>query len=70
MTLSPERLAEWRSRPLRAAIRRWENRTFNAARTELARRHPAEFLEVLDGIREQDPRPEAELDEAAGENAA
>jgi hypothetical protein len=59
VALTPERLAAWRSRPLRVQIRRWENRTFSAARTELARRHRAEFLEILDGIREQDRRPEA-----------
>lgn len=57
MALSPERLAEWRSAPERAEIRRWENRTFQAARTELARNHPAEFLEILDRIRTEDPRP-------------
>jgi hypothetical protein len=57
MALSPERLAEWRSTPERAGIRRWENRTFQAARTELARHHPAEFLEILDRIRAEDPRP-------------
>jgi hypothetical protein len=60
VTLSPDRLAEWRSAPDRTEIRRWENRTFQAARTELAHRYPAEFLKILDGIREADPRPEAE----------
>jgi len=55
-----DRLAEYRSTPERAAIRRWENRTFGQARTELAHRHPAEFLEILDRIRAEDPRPAAE----------
>lgn len=60
MSLSPQRLAEWRSRPERVAIRRWENRTYAAARTELAHRHPGEFLEILDRVRERDPRPTGE----------
>ena len=60
MTVSPERLAEWRSQPHRKVISRWENRTYSTALRELARRHPAEFLGIIDGIREADPRPEAE----------
>jgi hypothetical protein len=48
MTLSPQRLAEWRAQPLRAAIRAWENRTYGAARTGLARRYPGEMLAFRD----------------------
>ena len=59
MTLPPDRLAAWRSRPDRKAIKQWENRTYFAARAELARRHPAEFLAILDEIREADPKPAA-----------
>jgi hypothetical protein len=59
MALSPERFAEWRSTPERLRIHRWENRTHAAALRQLAREHPARFLEILDGIREADPRPEA-----------
>lgn len=65
MALSPERLAEWRSAPERAEIRRWENRTFQAARTELARRHRGEFAAILYEIREADPKPAAREDERA-----
>jgi hypothetical protein len=57
MALSPERFAAWRSSPERLPIRRWENRTYMAAMRQLAREYPARFLEILDGIREADPRP-------------
>lgn len=49
MTYSAERMAEWRSAPLRAAIRRWENRTYQAARSRLAAAHPAELARLRYG---------------------
>jgi hypothetical protein len=53
-----DRMARYRSRPLPALVNQWYSRTYFAAMRELARRHPAEFLSVLDRIREQDPKPE------------
>ena len=49
MTLSPDRFAAWRSTPERVAIARWENRTYEAARSRLAAAFPAEFRGLRPG---------------------
>jgi hypothetical protein len=43
----------------------WEKRTRNAALSRLARQYPAAFLELLEQVRAEDPRPEASRDEQA-----
>jgi hypothetical protein len=48
-----------------AAVERWQNRTRNAALSRLAREYPARFLAILGEVREADPRPTAEAEEAS-----
>jgi len=57
-------MAEYRSQPGAAEVHRWSSRTINAARRELARRHPGEYAKLLYEIREADPRPEEAADAA------
>ena len=52
--------AQRREDPHVAAVDAWEKRTRNAALSMLARKFPAEYLALLDEVREADPRPVAE----------
>ena len=61
----PGYMAEYRADPVAAEIHRWSSRTINAARRELARRHPGEYAAILWEIREADPRPEAASEDVA-----
>lgn len=70
MTLSSARMAEYRADPENAEIHRWSSRTINAARRELARRHPGEYAAILWEVRERDPRPEVAQEAATREEAA
>lgn len=70
MSATPEYLRQYRADPAVAEVHRWSSRTINAARRELARRHPGEYAAILWEIREADPRPEPGKDAATGSEAA
>jgi hypothetical protein len=63
-------MQEYRSRPLAAAVIRWRARTYASALQQLARKHPAEFLRILDRIRAEDPRPGTEAATKKGQTCA
>jgi hypothetical protein len=51
---------EYRSDPAVAAVAAWYTRTRAKALQQLAREYPARFLEILDELREADPKPVGE----------
>ena len=52
-------MAEYRSKPGNAEVHAWYTDTRRRALEQLAREFPARLLQIIDEIRERDPKPTA-----------